>query len=70
MDDQPLQDSPYQPCDKRYRTSRYFLEDQLRCSAAVEDFRSVKSLIDNLSRFNQENTFRFRGATVSIRVDD
>ncbi len=70
MDDQALQDSNYQPCDKRYRNSRYFLEDQLRCSAAVEDFRSVKSLIGNLSSFNQQQTFRFRGATIPVRLDE
>ena len=39
----------YQPCEKRFRTSEYFLDDQLKCSDAIADFRSVKSLINQLT---------------------
>ena len=37
------------PCETRYRTSRYFQEDRLRCSEAAADLRMMKDLMDSLA---------------------
>lgn len=37
------------PCETRYRTSRYFQEDRLRCSEAAADLRMMKDLMESLS---------------------
>ncbi len=55
------------PCDKRYRTSKYFLEDQLRCSEAAADFRSVKNLLEKTQSFNVRGAFRFQLEAVPVR---
>lgn len=55
------------PCDRRYRTSKYFLEDQLRCSEAAEDFRSIKNLMSNSQSFSLMGAFRFQMATAPVR---
>jgi hypothetical protein len=57
------------PCDQRYRTSKYFLEDQLRCSEAASDFRSVRNLFSKTASFNPLETFRFQTQAVPIRID-
>ena len=54
------------PCDQRYRTSQYFLEDQLRCSDAAEDFRSVKNLVGKAQSFNLRNAFRFQNTAAAF----
>lgn len=46
------QDTDYKPCDARYRSSSYFLEDQLRCSEAVDDFQSMKTMVNRLAAFD------------------
>jgi hypothetical protein len=55
------------PCDKRYRTSKYFLQDQLRCSEAAADFRSVKDLISNATSFNIKQAFQFQTVAVPVK---
>jgi hypothetical protein len=50
--------------ERRYRTSKYFLEDQLRCSEAVQDFRTVKSVLSNTSLFTVRQAFRFASEPV------
>lgn len=57
------------PCDKRYRTSKYFLEDQLRCSEAAADFRSVKNLVSNAASFSLHQAFQFQAQPVPVRVN-
>lgn len=52
------------PCDRRYRSSKYFLEDQLRYSEAVADFRSVKEFLSNTSAFTGRNVFQWQTAPV------
>lgn len=56
------------PCDRRYRTSRYFLQDQLRCSEAVADFRSVKQLVASAQSFSPTTAFRFQPEAVAVRA--
>jgi len=34
------------PCDRRYRNSRYFLEDQMRYSEIVQDLRALKAFLN------------------------
>lgn len=58
------------PCDRRYRTSHYFLADQLRCSEAAADFRSVKNLLNNTPSFSTRGAFRFQTQAVPIRSQD
>jgi hypothetical protein len=60
--------NPYPVIERRYRTSKYFLEDQLRCSEAIQDFRTVKNLLAQTPQFNLRGTFKF--ATVNITVSD
>lgn len=38
--------------DKRYRASDYFLEDQLRYSEAVDEFRTIKEALTHASQFS------------------
>lgn len=57
------------PCDRRYRNSKYFLQDQLRCSEAAADFRSVKELVANATAFNFNQAFQFQTQTVPVRTD-
>lgn len=64
----PLKDISL-PCDQRYRTSEYFLEDQLRYSEAVSDFRSIKTLLSNAMSFTGQNAFRFQEQLVPVRID-
>jgi hypothetical protein len=59
----------YQPCDKRFRTSKYFLDDQLKCSDALSDFRSVKNLVNKTQAFNVRGAFQFQTQTVPVRTD-
>lgn len=54
--------------ERRYRTSKYFLEDQLRCSEAVRDFRTVKSTLGSTSQFNVRQAFRFASEPVPVYV--
>jgi hypothetical protein len=56
------------PCDRRYRTNRYFLQDQLRCSEAISDFRSVKQLLSSTPAFSGASAFRFRPEPVAVRT--
>ena len=62
-------EKPMLPCDKRYRTSKYFLEDQLRCSEAAADFRSVKELVSNTPSFSFGSAFKFQPQAVPVRSD-
>lgn len=55
------------PCDRRYRTSKYFLQDQLRCSEAAADFRSVRDLVSNTASFSFKQAFQFQTAPVPVR---
>jgi hypothetical protein len=57
------------PCDRRYRTSRYFLEDQLRCSDAVSDFRSIKDMVSRTQAFNVRGSFRFQQQVVPVHIE-
>ena len=57
------------PCDKRYRTSKYFLEDQLRFSDAVADFRSVRELLSKATDFAISNPFQFQTEAIPIPVE-
>lgn len=54
----------YQPCEKRFRTTQYFQDDQLRCSEVAEEFRSVKNLISQARAFDPLRVFQFQ--TVSV----
>jgi hypothetical protein len=58
------------PCDKRYRSSKYFLQDQLRCSEAAADFRSIKELLSGAESFSLEQTFQFQTQPVPIQPSD
>ncbi len=60
--------SEYEPqsvTTKRYRTSKYFLKDQLRCSEAIHDFQSVRSLVNELPQFSLRSKFEF----IALPVD-
>ncbi|HEY9746043.1 MAG TPA: hypothetical protein V6C99_07480 [Oculatellaceae cyanobacterium] len=52
------------PCDRRYRNSKYFLEDQLRYSEAVADFRSIKEFLSNSAAFTGACAFQWQTAPV------
>lgn len=41
---------PHAVTARRYRNSRYFLEDQLRCSQAVDDYRAIRSFASGLNQ--------------------
>jgi hypothetical protein len=56
------------PCDQRYRTSKYFLEDQLRCSEAASDFRSVRALFSKTSSINTSEIFQFQAQPVPVPI--
>lgn len=56
------------PCERRYRTHTYFLADQLRCSDALEDFRSVKALAEQLQVFSLTQVFQFQRKLVRAEV--
>ncbi|WP_373532334.1 hypothetical protein [Vampirovibrio sp.] len=58
------------PCDKRYRSSHYFLQDQLRCSEAAADFRSVKELITSAASFNLKQAFQFQAIPIQSKQTD
>jgi hypothetical protein len=51
--------SHYRVVETRYRTSKYFLADQLRYSEAVNDFRSVRASISHLPQMNLLNRLQF-----------
>ncbi|MBY0450903.1 MAG: hypothetical protein K2X01_09800 [Cyanobacteria bacterium] len=56
---------------RRYRGSSYFLQDQLRCSEAVQEFRSIRHFIKHLAVPELRDTFRFQAPqAVPIRVSD
>ncbi len=55
--------------ETRYQTTRYFLQNQLRTSEAVEDFRTVKSLMDATAYFNVRRSFKFAMETVPVQTD-
>jgi hypothetical protein len=57
------------PCDHRYRTSQYFLQDQLHCSEAVADFRSVRDLLSGTSAFTTRTAFRFQPEAIRAGAD-
>lgn len=59
----------YLPGEKRFRTAQYFLDDQLRCSEAVSDFRSVKNLLEKAGAFDITQAFRFQAAAVRVKKD-
>ncbi|MFN8614564.1 MAG: hypothetical protein U0003_01460 [Vampirovibrionales bacterium] len=44
---------------KRYRNSRYFLEDQLKRSEALNDFRHTKTMVNNLPQFSLRSQLAF-----------
>lgn len=52
---------------RRYRTSKYFLKDQLRCSEAIHDFQSVKAMVNNLPQFSLRSKFQFAAQTIEVR---
>ncbi|MBX2860928.1 MAG: hypothetical protein KTR14_06820 [Vampirovibrio sp.] len=45
--------------DRRYRSSKFFLEDQLRCSEAVNDFKTVKNFMQRTPQFGIKPAFQF-----------
>jgi hypothetical protein len=53
--------------ETRYQTSRYFLQNQLRTSDAVQDFKTVKNLMDATAYFNVRRTFKFAMETVPVQ---
>jgi hypothetical protein len=53
-------DTDYRPCDSRYRSSKYFMQDQLKCSQAADDFRSVKNLLSGLANFQNQLAFQYQ----------
>lgn len=55
------------PGDRRYRTSNYFLQDQLRCSEAAADFRSVRDLVSKAAGFNPQQAFPFQPVPIPIQ---
>jgi hypothetical protein len=63
-----ISESQILPCDHRYRTSKYFLEDQLRCSEAASDFRSVREFFSKASSFGLNTPFQFQA--VPVRVEE
>lgn len=63
-------EKPALPCDRRYRNSKYFLQDQLRCSEAAADFRSVKELVASAAAFNLNLAFQFQTQAVPVRADN
>lgn len=69
MDHSPKQseENPTLPCDRRYRTSKYFLQDQLRCSDAAADFRSVKDLVSKAASFGFNEAFQFQTIPVPVK---
>jgi hypothetical protein len=54
--------------ETRYRTSKYFLNQQLRCSEAVQDFRTVKSMMEATAFFNVRRAFRFAMEAVPVQT--
>jgi len=61
-------DTDYRPCDNRYRTSKYFLDDQLKCSSAVSDFNAVKSALSKVPAFTAKFGFIPVPVPVAVRV--
>ncbi|MDH4378297.1 MAG: hypothetical protein QE263_00110 [Vampirovibrionales bacterium] len=54
--------SPQEPPSvtaRRYRSSTYFLEDQLKRSEALNDFRQTKTLVNNLPQFSLRSQLAF-----------
>lgn len=58
------------PCDHRYRTSKYFLLDQLRCSDAAADFRHIRTLIEQAAGLRGRQALQFQPQAVPIRIDN
>ncbi len=62
--------TPYSPQEpqsvtaRRYRNSDYFRDDMLKCSDVVDEFKSVKSLVDGLQAFSLQHKFVFATETV------
>jgi len=56
--------------DWRYRTSRYFLEDQLRTSEAAQDFKSVKKLLSTLVRLSLRTSYEFSPVVLELPPPD
>jgi hypothetical protein len=52
--------------ERRYRTSKYFLNDQLRYSEAIQDIQSVKTTLCKLPQFSLRQAFHFATETVNI----
>lgn len=50
----------YQPCESRFRSSKYFQDDQLRFSEAADDLRSIKNLINSARAFQGKMAFQFQ----------
>ena len=68
MDDRDCRaNSVHTVYERRYRTTKYFLEDQLRCSEAVQDFRTVKNLLDKTPQFNLRQTFQFATQAIPVK---
>jgi hypothetical protein len=71
---EPYQGPPVNPVDHpkvvdwRYRSSGYFLEDQLRQSEAAQDFRSVKRLLSTLVRLSLRTSYEFTPVLVQVDV--
>ncbi len=61
--------SEYEPASvtaKRYRSSKYFLNDQLKCSEAIHDFQSVKDLVNGLPDFSLRSKFEFIAQPIAV----
>lgn len=44
---------------KRYRSSNYFLADQLKTSEALNDFRLTKTIVQNMPQFSLRHQLDF-----------
>lgn len=58
----PTDYCPQEPPSKtarRYRSSSYFLEDQLKRSDALNEFRLTKTIVNNLPQFSLQHQLEF-----------
>ncbi|MBY0403797.1 MAG: hypothetical protein K2X66_07845 [Cyanobacteria bacterium] len=56
--------------DTGYQTKKHYLENQLKCSEAVQDFKSVKNLLSGSSYFNVRRVFKFALEPIPVTVQE